>query len=88
MKKGHQVYTLGLIAAISREEVLATQILEGGVDSVLFDNFLFNLFKDLHNTPKYQHKEIWLLIDNASTHCTKLVSETAQEFNINILFNA
>ena len=53
MKKGHQTYTLGLIAAISKEEILATQILEGGVDSVIFDNFLYNLFNQLLATPKY-----------------------------------
>ena len=36
-----------MIAAISYDQVVAHQIVEGGIDSVLFENFVYNTLLSL-----------------------------------------
>lgn len=38
-----QPYSMSLLAAISQQEVMAIQLIEGGVDASVFDNFIYNL---------------------------------------------
>ena len=36
-------YSVSLISAISQERVIANQLVQGGVDSTVFENFIFEL---------------------------------------------
>ena len=36
-----QQFSVSLIAAISQDRVIAHQVLEGGIDSVIFENFVY-----------------------------------------------
>jgi hypothetical protein len=36
-----QPYSMSLLAAISQQEVMAIQLIEGGVDASVFENFLY-----------------------------------------------
>ncbi len=40
-----QQYSISLIAAMSQDKILASQIIEGGVDSVLFENFIYHTLR-------------------------------------------
>lgn len=38
-----QPYSMSLLAAISQHEVMAVQMVEGGVDTSVYENFLYEL---------------------------------------------
>ena len=42
-----QPYSLSLISAISHDKILANQLVEGGVDSSIFENFIFKLLEGI-----------------------------------------
>ena len=77
-----------LIAAISYDKVISHQIIEGGVDSVIFENFIYHTLKSIRNDKDTCGKDVVLLMDNAVTHKHNLVLETAKHFKVNVLFNA
>jgi predicted TIM-barrel enzyme len=47
---------MSLIAAISQDQVLASQLIEGGVDSVLFENFVYHLLRGIRTDPRLAGK--------------------------------
>jgi hypothetical protein len=40
-------YSFSLLAAITQDKVLSMQLLEGGTDAVLFENFLYRTLNKL-----------------------------------------
>jgi hypothetical protein len=40
-REKQQQYSLSMIAAISFDKVISTQVVEGSVDSVLFENYIY-----------------------------------------------
>ena len=44
-----QQYSVSLLSAMSQTKVLATQIIEGGVDSMLFENFIYHTLKSVRS---------------------------------------
>jgi hypothetical protein len=46
-----QNYSLTMISAISYDRIIANQIIEGGVDSVIFENYIYNMIVGLLNDP-------------------------------------
>ena len=42
-----QQYSLSMIAAISFDKVISHQVVEGGIDSVIFENFIYNTLYSL-----------------------------------------
>ena len=63
-------------------------MLEGGTDSVFFENFIYNMLDKLRRDPSTANKDIVLLMDNASIHKKSIVFETARRMKANIFFNA
>jgi len=47
-----QQYSVSLIAAISQEQVVASQIIEGGVDSTIFENFVYQTLRSIRTDPR------------------------------------
>ena len=77
-----------LIAAISFEKVVAHQVIEGGVDSVLFENFIYQALTSIRKDRGNAGKDVIILMDNAVIHKHRLVLETARDLKVNVLFNA
>jgi transposase len=67
---------------------LASQIIEGGVDASLFENFLYETLKAVRKDPATKTKKVILFMDNATIHSHSEVLETARKFKVNVLFNA
>ena len=42
-------YSVTLISAIAYDEVVANQLVEGGVDSAVYENFLFRLLENIRS---------------------------------------
>ena len=76
-----------MIAAISYKKVIASQIVEGSVDSVLYENFIYQMLVNIRKEQRVE-KDIVLLMDNAVIHRHSAVLETARKFRVNVLFNA
>lgn len=83
-----QNFSFSFIAAISQTKVVASQILEGGVSSVVFENFVYHTLRHLRTDRDTKDKDIVLLMDNAVIHKHSVVLDTARRFKANVLFNA
>jgi transposase len=83
-----QQYSVSLIAAISQNKVIASQIIEGGVDSVVFENFVYHALRSIRTDSQLANKDVILLMDNAVIHKHSSVLETARKMQVNVLFNA
>ena len=77
-----------MIAAMSQEKVVASQVIEGGVDANVFENFLYELLKSLRNNEETKSRDILIFMDNATIHHHQMVLRTAQRFKVHVLFNA
>ena len=87
-REKQQQYSLSMISAITPDRVLANQIVEGSVDSVLFENFIYQTLLHLRSDQATAEKEVLLFLDNAVIHKHCSVLETARRFKVNVLFNA
>lgn len=83
-----QNFSFSFVAAISKEKVIASQILEGGVSSVVFENFIYHTLRHLRTSRETADKDIVLFMDNAVIHKHSIVLQTAQKFKANVVFNA
>ncbi len=88
MPEKKQQYSVSMIAAISQDKIISHQILEGGVDSVAFENFIYCSLNSLRREPTYKDKDIVLFMDNAVIHKHSQVLETARRMKVNVVFNA
>ena len=68
--------------------MISSQIIEGGVDSVLFENFIYETLRAVRTDPELSSKRMVLFMDNAVIHHHSLVLETARKMKVNVLFNA
>lgn len=66
----------------------ATQIIEGSVDSTLFENFVYQALKSIREDENLCMKKVILFMDNSVIHKHSYISETARKFKVNLLFNA
>ena len=83
-----QNYSVSLVSAIAQDRVVANQLIEGGVDSAVFENFLLQMLLGLRKDKSLDGRNIVLLLDNAKIHHHSLVLETARRMEVNVLFNA
>ena len=83
-----QNYSVSLVSAIAQDRVIANQLIEGGVDSAVFENFLQQMLLGLRKDTSLDGRNIVLLLDNAKIHNHSLVLETARRMQVNVLFNA
>ena len=81
-------FQLTMISAISQESVVATQIVKGGVDSIVFENFIYKMLESVVSDPRNQNRDILIFMDNAVMHKHSRVLETLRKFKVNVLFNA
>ena len=63
-----QHYTFTLLAAMSTDCVVSTQLVEGGVDAIIFENFIYETFSKLRSNSATKDRPIVLLMDNATIH--------------------
>ena len=82
-----QPYSFSLLSAISQHEVLANQLIEGGVDSSVFENFVHSLLTHIRTTPRLQGRRVVLLMDNAQIHRHKVVIDTVLRMKAILMFN-
>ena len=79
---------MSILSAITRDKVIANQLIEGGVSGVIFENFLYKALTDMRSSPEYENKEIVLLMDNARIHKHPLVLKTLRDLGIKVIFNS
>ncbi len=83
-----QGYNLTLMAAMTIQNVISMQVVEGGTDAVIFENFLFRTLESIRRSPTTRNKPIVILMDNAVIHKTPVVYNTAKRMNATLLLNA
>ena len=81
------MYSLSLLSAISKESLLANQLIEGGVDATIFENFLYRLLVHVRESPEFAGRQVVLLMDNASIHHHRRVVDTVLGMKVILLFN-
>ena len=82
-----QPYSFSLISAISYDKILANQLVEGGVDSSIFENFIYRLLESIRNKEEFNGKPVVLLMDNATIHKHPMVVETVLRMKAILLYN-
>ena len=83
-----QPYSLSLLAAISQQAVVGAQVIEGGVDASVFENFLHQVLRGLRARGAFEGPGVVLLLDNARIHHHSRVVALARAEGAHILFNA
>ena len=68
--------------------MISTQVVEGGVDSTVFENFVYHTLHSLRSSESDAEKDILVFMDNAVIHKHSNVLETCRKFKANVLFNA
>ena len=63
-----QDFQLTMLSAMSQNAIIATQIVKGGVDSIVFENFIYHMLKSVVTDPKNADKDILIFMDNAVMH--------------------
>lgn len=59
---------MSLLAAISQQEVMAIQLVDGGVDASVFDNFIYELLTKVRADRRNDRRPVILFMDNATIH--------------------
>ena len=83
-----QGFNLKLIAAMTINHVISMQIVEGGTDAVVFENFLFKTLDSLRWIPANRDKPIVVLMDNATIHKSPVVYNTACKMKVTLMLNS
>ena len=83
-----QPYSFSLISAISHDKIIANQLVEGGVDSSVFENFIFKMLEGVRKKEEFNGKPVVLLMDNATIHKHPMVVETVLRMKAILLYNA
>ena len=76
-----------MISAVSHDAVLANQLIEGGVDSSVFENFVYRLLDYVRKEERYQGRHVVLLMDNATIHKHPMVVDTIIRMKCILLYN-
>jgi transposase len=63
-------------------------LIEGGVDSTLFENFIYHTLHSIRTDSELASKKVVLLLDNARIHKSNQVLETARKMKVIVVFNA
>lgn len=68
--------------------MIANQVLEGGIDSSLFENFLHHTLSYVAGDPELSQKQVVVFMDNAAIHKHEIVLETVRKFGAILIFNS
>jgi cell shape-determining protein MreC len=63
-----QTYSLTFIAAITRDKVLCTEVIEGKYDSTLFEDTIYKMLEHIRTDRKTSKKNVIVFMDNARIH--------------------
>jgi hypothetical protein len=63
-----QPYSMSLLAAITQQDVMAIQLIEGGVDASVFENFIYELVLKVRADRGNDKRPVVLFMDNATIH--------------------
>ena len=75
-----------LLAAISQQEVMAIQLIEGGVDASVFENFIYELVLKVRADRGNDKRPELLFTDNATIHRQSIVIKTVLGMRVFLLF--
>ena len=81
-------YTFSMTAAMTMDRVVAMQIVEGGSDAVIFENFLYRTVHALRSAHSTKNKRILVLLDNARTHRREHAQNLAEKQGFTVLYLA
>ena len=81
-----QPYSMSLLAAITQQEVMAIQLIEGGVDASVFENFIYELLLKIRNDRSNDKRPVVLFMDNATIHRQSLVIKTILGMRVFLLY--
>lgn len=82
-----QAYSVTMISAIAYDQVIANQLIEGGVDSSVYEHFLFRLLESIRSNPQLANRRIVLLMDNATIHRHASIIATVLDMHAILMFN-
>jgi transposase len=77
---------MSLLAAISQQEVMAIQLIEGGVDASVFENFIYELLLKIRGDRGNDKLPVVLFMDNATIHRQSLVIKTVLGMRVFLLY--
>ena len=80
-------YSVSLISAITQDEVLANQLVEGGVDASVFEHFIFRTLEYVRGQPRFAGRRVVILMDNATIHKHPVVIDCVLAMKAVLLFN-
>ena len=81
-----QPYSMSLLAAITQQEVMAIQLIEGGVDASVFENFIYELLLKIRDDRTNDKRPVVLFMDNATIHRQSLVIKTILGMRVFLLY--
>ena len=79
-------YTMSLTAAMSQDQVVGLQLIEGGNDAILFENFVFKVLAKLRSDPSTAHRKIMVIADNARIHKKEQMKKIAERLAVEFMF--
>ena len=83
-----QQYSFSVVSAISFNEVIASQVVEGAVNGVLYENFVREMITNVRLKPENTGRPIVILMDNARIHKYPLVIDTLKKLQVHVIFNS
>ena len=63
-------YSVSLLSVITQERVVATQLIEGGIYSTVFEQFIQNMLMGIRNNPEYNQRtsySSWTMLRSITT---------------------
>ena len=81
-----QPYSMSLLAAITQQEVMAIQLIEGGDDASVFENFIYELLLKIRDDRTNDKRPVVLFMDNATIHRQSLVIKTILGMRVFLLY--
>ena len=76
----------GLLAGITEGKVLGIQLVEGGVDASVFDNFIYELLLIIRRDRRYDNRVVVIFMDNATIHRQEIVTKTVLGMKVFLLY--
>ena len=87
-KKRSGQYAFSISAAITQDDIVGFQLVEGGSDGTLFENFIYRVLNQLRQDEKTKRRKIVVFLDNAATHQQGRLNTLAEKFGVTFLFSA
>jgi transposase len=79
---------MSFIAAITRDKLLCTEIIEGAYDTTLFENVIFKMLESIRTNEETKYKTVLLFMDNAVFHKHSHIKNLCRRMKVNVLYNA